>query len=209
MALPTSGQISISAIGLDMGILAQNISLNTLSTVNLNAFSASGPDGLAPHAISEFYGYDHSASSGLHKFLGSNAIPQKTLVDTACTMYKASNDFYSNSSTPQISVGDFVYADSTGKTPIAEGNYHVIQGIEAIAAAAVNFNLLISLDANGRIESITSCELLNPGEGGIKPIDGLDPGIITDPGTVIIGKPTLDPGIITDPGFEDPLAGRI
>ncbi|HEX5437147.1 MAG TPA: hypothetical protein VFW98_08305 [Gemmatimonadaceae bacterium] len=62
MTLQTSGRISIGDIRTEKGVTSG--SLTTLSTTSLNPFSASGPDGVAPHGIAEFYGY-HQTSTKL------------------------------------------------------------------------------------------------------------------------------------------------
>lgn len=69
MPLQTSGQISISNImsvipTLDPSI-GGGVSLYTLSTGNINIQSPFRPDGDPPHAMSEFYGYDHTFTAGV------------------------------------------------------------------------------------------------------------------------------------------------
>ena len=70
MPLQTSGQISISNImsvipTVDPSI-SGGVSLYTLSTNNvINLQSPSRPDKNPPHAMSEFYGYDHNFSTGV------------------------------------------------------------------------------------------------------------------------------------------------
>src|SRR5210317_545539 len=68
MALPASGEISISDINTEVGrsSTAANTSLSSLSdgtyvTINTANDAADRPDGATPHNISEFYSYDHSA----------------------------------------------------------------------------------------------------------------------------------------------------
>lgn len=63
MALQSSGQISLSNIASEKGVSLSNVSLNTLSTSDINQNSAVYPDGSQPHSISEFYGYDHLAGA--------------------------------------------------------------------------------------------------------------------------------------------------
>lgn len=64
MPLQSSGQISMSDIASEKPTLAQDMSLSAMSTFGINSASDLRPDGSAPHAMSEFYGYDHNASSG-------------------------------------------------------------------------------------------------------------------------------------------------
>jgi hypothetical protein len=68
MALTASGQLSLGDIATEMGVELSNVSLTTQSTTGINTNSESKPDGSTPHAISEFYSYDHSASPPLTAF---------------------------------------------------------------------------------------------------------------------------------------------
>ena len=67
MALTSSGTISMSDIRTELGASGQ-ISLKeasdgTVATINTGNDAANRPDGSAPHAMSEFYSYNHSATS--------------------------------------------------------------------------------------------------------------------------------------------------
>ena len=71
MAVPSSGQLSLLAIKNEIdesdytaGVSYSNVSLKNLSdgtddTINTDNDAADRPDGSAPHAMSEFYSYDH------------------------------------------------------------------------------------------------------------------------------------------------------
>ena len=76
MAVPSSGAISLGGIysELDAGdytelndegetVSLQGASTGNISTINTNNASADRPDGSTPHAMSEFYSYDHSAAA--------------------------------------------------------------------------------------------------------------------------------------------------
>ena len=67
MALPSSGQISFSDIGQEiLGDPAAEISITTAvegGYGEINQDSASFPNNEQPHAISEWYGYDHDAAA--------------------------------------------------------------------------------------------------------------------------------------------------
>lgn len=67
MALPSSGQISFSDLGQELlGDPNAELSITTAAEsgyVTINTASASFPNDEVPHAISEWYGYDHTASS--------------------------------------------------------------------------------------------------------------------------------------------------
>ncbi|AWK04725.1 hypothetical protein HYN56_11020 [Flavobacterium crocinum] len=66
MALPESGSISLNQINTELGKPSGSpISLGSASTGGygaLSSYSPSKPDGAAPHRISEFYNYNHSAT---------------------------------------------------------------------------------------------------------------------------------------------------
>jgi len=64
MTLTASGQLSLGDIATEKGGSLSNVSLTTESTTGINTASPSYPDGVTPHAISEFYSYDHNASAG-------------------------------------------------------------------------------------------------------------------------------------------------
>lgn len=69
MALPASGQISINDIYTETGnenelnASLKDISDGTFVTINTANPAANRPDGVAPHAMSEFYSYDHDLTS--------------------------------------------------------------------------------------------------------------------------------------------------
>ena len=70
MALPASGQISLRDIYVEIEednpvvpVSLKELSDGTVATINTENASANRPDGSAPHAISEFYSYDHDLSS--------------------------------------------------------------------------------------------------------------------------------------------------
>lgn len=61
MTLQASGQISINQIRVEMGEVGGNYSLTALSTVpKLNTGASPRPNNAAPHAMSEFYSYNHA-----------------------------------------------------------------------------------------------------------------------------------------------------
>ena len=61
MSLPESGPLSIGDIATEMGVSLSNVSHVYLEMNFLNQDSVLKPDQFRPHAISEFYGYDHLA----------------------------------------------------------------------------------------------------------------------------------------------------
>lgn len=67
MALASSGQLALSTIRTELGGSLGQISLASAATggiATINTNSASSPNSSAPHQISEWYSYDHSASGG-------------------------------------------------------------------------------------------------------------------------------------------------
>ena len=63
MSLTSSGQISMGDIRTELGdsgsISLKEASDGTIATINTQNDSADRPDGSAPHAMTEFYSYDH------------------------------------------------------------------------------------------------------------------------------------------------------
>ena len=77
MAVPSSGQLSLNSIYNELedddysgGTTNSDVSLTNLSTggnppnetINVGNAPSNRPDGSAPHAMSEFYSYDHDLS---------------------------------------------------------------------------------------------------------------------------------------------------
>ena len=74
MAIPSSGTISLAGIRAELATNTYNASATTtasledcsdgtISTINTGNASGDRPNGSAPHAMSEFYAYDHDLSS--------------------------------------------------------------------------------------------------------------------------------------------------
>ena len=78
MALQSSGQIKFSEVNTELGrtsttaLSIKDAATGAYDAINTN--SASYPDSLKPHAISEWYSYDHSASATLYYWDLSNDI---------------------------------------------------------------------------------------------------------------------------------------
>jgi len=72
MTLTASGQISMSQIRTELGdsgsISLKEASDGTIATINTANASGDRPDGSAPHAMTEFYSYNHSASAASTTF---------------------------------------------------------------------------------------------------------------------------------------------
>ena len=105
MALVSSGQLSIGSISSEKGLIPLNASLASLSSTGINQDSALKPNGIAPHSISEFYGYDHNASPPVE-----------------LTVFNISSEFYPESAAA-CAEGPFgvtqLYHNGSGETPFA------------------------------------------------------------------------------------------
>lgn len=132
MPLLSSGQISLGNIASEKGDLPSNYSLGTESTTNVNLNSLSKPDGNPPHAMSEFYSYDHNASGGggggptLTQFQASNMVPDQF---SACPLEEMNIDYWHNGGgSGYPGIGDNVYTDSAGAGPAMPGWYKIALG---------------------------------------------------------------------------------
>ena len=120
MALASSGQIKMSEINTELGVSSttantslKNQSNGTVATINTN--SSDRPDGSSPHQISEFYGYNHSASGG-GPSVGTYGNSNNTIL------------FSGNQGTGLVTVTDqdFSSADYAGETVVgATGHIYV------------------------------------------------------------------------------------
>ena len=121
MALTASGQLSLGDIANEMGVSPSNVSLTTQSTTGINTNSESKPDGSTPHAISEFYSYDHSASPSLTAF-NVDANPYDD-GEGACASGRVGAEWYHDGEGEYPTTGDTVYTDSDGTTNPSDGIY--------------------------------------------------------------------------------------
>jgi hypothetical protein len=76
MAVPSSGELSLLGIRREVSgnnynsstnytnISLEDLSDGTVATINTSNASSDRPDGSAPHAMTEFYAYDHDLSAG-------------------------------------------------------------------------------------------------------------------------------------------------
>jgi hypothetical protein len=120
MALTASGQLSLGDIATEMGVSLSNVSLTTQSTTGINTNSESKPDGSTPHAISEFYSYDHSATS-----LTAFTVDETPYEDGegACAEGSPGAEWYHDGAGEYPTTGDTVYTDSGGTTNPSDGIY--------------------------------------------------------------------------------------
>ena len=108
MAVPSSGSVSLAGIGAEVKLggyddtATAGTSLTTLATTTtINTNSASVPNASAPHAMSEWRGYNHSAAAA---FTNNNAVSKSlttgednsiTFLDTDDTFNIAGTDTWS------------------------------------------------------------------------------------------------------------------
>ena len=121
MALTASGQLSLGDIATEKGVSLSNVSLTTQSTTSINTNSESKPDGSTPHAVSEFYSYDHSASPPLTAF-SVDANPYGDF-EEACEKGRATTAWYHDGGGEYPTAEDTVYTDSGGTTFPEDGFY--------------------------------------------------------------------------------------
>jgi len=121
MALTASGQLSLGDIAIEMGVSPSNVSLTTQSTTGINTNSTSKPDGSTPHAVSEFYSYDHSASPSLTSFFVDDTLYEDGV--SACESGGVRAEWYHDGAGSYPTTGDTVYTDSGGSTNPSDGIY--------------------------------------------------------------------------------------
>ena len=119
MALPSSGPISLGDIRTELGSLLNNFSLEGAENGDygaINQNSADKPNGIAPYAVSEWYGYNHTASPSL----------------TAVTLFYAATLIFACGGSPNTTYyvdgttlinSSFIYTDAAGTNPAADGWY--------------------------------------------------------------------------------------
>ena len=147
MALTASGQISFSDINTEFGLSSDSeLSLNdaangTVATINTN--SSQTPDSSTPHAISEWYEYDHSASGGgLTEFNAGGPFGE---LFEACEAQDTGGTFYHNGGGSLPTNGDGVFNDEEG-TAQAEVGYFF-----------VSTSYVFYVDDSGVVSDVTAC----------------------------------------------------
>jgi len=143
MALTASGQLSLGDIAIEMGVSPSNVSLTTQSTTDINTNSESKPDGSTPHAVSEFYSYDHSASPSLTAFF----VDENSYEDgrDACISGVQNAEWYHDGAGAYPTDGDTVYTDSDGLANPADGTYWMNEPSSFIVTG-------------GTVSDVTPCE---------------------------------------------------
>ena len=139
MTLPSSGQISINDIRLELGASATNQSLRAFS--NTAGFTT-------PDAISEFYGYSNLKSFSYN----SSGNGSRSGIEIVCALEDCEDAAYHNGGGDTPVVGNMVYSDSSGTTPLAAENFFKFVDNEGEA-----YYLRISATTAGEVVAIGTC----------------------------------------------------
>lgn len=148
MALPSSGQISMGDINVELGRgrTTSNTSLAGGSVPVANSLFglASGINKTAPHAISEFYGYTHTREEFGYIY--------GTTSTSACASGLPSGSYYHTDVGNTVpSVGSTVYTTSTGAQTAASGFYQVFE------TSGLPTPDYIQVGSNGVVTSVGQC----------------------------------------------------
>jgi len=160
MALPASGQISISDIYTETGnenelnASLKDISDGTFVTINTANPAANRPDGSAPHAMSEFYSYDHDLTSSSwggswsagNISIGSNP-GSTTYYNRSITFTGFTSDIIDVYYTLNSGVvrGGLAVATSTSAFPTNSATYYTVN------SGTGNFTTAISINGSGTL----------------------------------------------------------
>ena len=114
MAVPGSGALSLAGIGDEVKSNAYNasatgsVTLATLATeTDINPNSSEAPDSEVPHAMSEWYGYDHDAAAA---FTDSNAVAKSITTGVGQAIVISSTSTYSLTQSDAFTVGFWIKA---------------------------------------------------------------------------------------------------
>lgn len=162
MSLTASGQISISDINGEFGRSGttansslEDLSDGTVATINTQNDSADRPDGSAPHAMTEFYSYDHDLA-GTSWSVADNTgldladLPGQTATsnkDAQMTVSSGSGGTSCSLSTTGGPFGNFTLAISSSGDPGFGGTSNSGSGF--ISTSTANSNTLFSSHNSG------------------------------------------------------------
>ena len=154
MAVPGSGAISLAGIATEVKSNAYNASatvttsLASLATeTEINENSAEQPDDEVPHAMSEWYGYDHDAAPA---FTDNNAVAKSLTTGSGQAIFIASTTTYSFTQSSAFSVGMWIKAgwDNTLNT-----NLQFFATVDASSTSVHDEQIRIFYnEANNRLE---------------------------------------------------------
>lgn len=145
MALPSSGQMAMTAVATEFSVSSTNISLSNLGTKLSEPITAGQPVELAD----DFYG--QSSFSGTS--FNYNSEGQETGND-ACNLESVEDVAYHDGSGTYPVANDHVYTNSTGTTLVATGTYKYYNGTES------GGYMVIVEDGNGLpglVQSVGNC----------------------------------------------------
>lgn len=156
MPLQASGQITISNINSELGLSNADSSLAALSAAAnnsdpCNTGSLPGSNA-APHAMSEFYSYDHSCTSG-PSLIACNIVGPYGMPDEACAMGPEECAFgsyvvYTDGASCCPEITNTYYQNSAGTIPLPAGWYYACD-----CESPYTFNI----DDGGTIIDSASC----------------------------------------------------
>ena len=158
MSLTSSGQISMSDIRSELGdsgsISLKEASDGTIATINTQNDADDRPDGSAPHAMTEFYSYDHDLAgtswSTSNTTLNLSGFPGGTgtsLSDAEMTVSNGSGGTSCSVSTTGGPFGTFTLAISSSGDPGSLGTSNSGSGF--ISTSSANSNSLFSSHNSG------------------------------------------------------------
>jgi hypothetical protein len=195
MTLQSSGPISIANIVTEKGgtpSAGGNYSLASLSSTNINSESELKPDLDVPHAISEFYGYDHGALPPVY-----NAFEIRFDASSAQGACIDGNAGYLYSLAESLANGVVVYSASNGTGTPTNGWYS--DGVNTWQSTS------------GTLGSETEClPVYNPFNVFFSSVDAVTACNSGTPITVYAAHPFLDNGVAiwtNDDGTGTPTNG--
>lgn len=152
MAVPDSGQIHLRGIRRELGnnnynstATYSNVSLTSMCTgatadINTANGADSRPNASAPHAMSEFYSYDHDKVA-----VSSFSANPSSVASTQICGNSPNTTYYHNGSGTNPTIGDIVYTNSAG-TFAASAGY-----------LALSTTSGIQMNEDGEVTSLYTC----------------------------------------------------
>jgi hypothetical protein len=133
MAVPASGELSLNKLynelddnnyagtTVNSGVTLKDLSDGSVETINTANASADRPDGSAPHAMTEFYAYDHDKAAapntdptgswvnGYNQDIGQSATTNVTATPGQSSVYRI---LYSAPNSPTLTGTTYIYGDA-------------------------------------------------------------------------------------------------
>tara|TARA_R100001015_G_C4586798_1_gene142645 strand:- start:9 stop:1031 length:1023 start_codon:yes stop_codon:yes gene_type:complete len=154
MAVPSSGQISLAGIAAEVGVKEDysnagtvQASLATLAEeTTFNSNSSSTPNSSQPHAMSEWYGYDHDAAAA---FTDNNAVAKSITTGSGQAITILETSAYSLTEQNAYSIGFWIKA---GWTNNLNTNLHFFAMNDGSSTAANDQIRIFYNESNNRLE---------------------------------------------------------